>query len=251
MPEPSLDDVRYKRHVLLPGVGAAGQRELQRAKVLLVGLGGLGSPVALYLAAAGVGTLGLVDEDVVDVSNLQRQILYTESDVGRRKAQAAQERLGLLNPQVATDVFPQRFCAENAARLVAGYDFVVDCVDSFASKYLINDSCVRAGIPFCTAGVLEYVGQILTVLPGRTACYRCAMGEVDTDTAPKSENFGILGPLAGLFGTLQAIEVIKYITKCGENLTNRMLCCDVQGMDFYTRPVARDPNCRLCGAMSA
>lgn len=238
---------RYSRHMLLKGVGQAGQAKMREAKVLLVGAGGLGSPVAYYLAAAGVGTLGIVDFDTVDTSNLQRQTLHTSADVGRPKVESAAEKLRALNPHV--DVVPhrERLTASNAMSIIGNYDFVVEATDSLAAKFLINDACVLAGKPFSHGGVLRFEGEAMTYAPGH-ACYRCifnappAAGQTQT-----SAQVGVAGPVAGVIGALQATEVLKYFTGTGKLLTDRLLTIDASEMEFHTINVRRSAHCPICG----
>jgi molybdopterin-synthase adenylyltransferase len=243
-----LDDearARYARQLALPAIGPAGQAKLRAGRVLLVGAGGLGSPAALYLAAAGVGTLGIVDGDVVDVSNLQRQILFATADVGRPKAEAAAARLAALNPETVIEARRERLTAENGGALVAAYDFVIDATDNFAAKFLIADLCHAAGKPYVHGGILEFVGQAMTVLPGRTACYRCVFDgpPAETGNAPR----GPLGVVPGIIGSVQAAEAIKYLTGAGTLLTDRLLVVDTLAMLLRTVRVRRSRDCSLCG----
>lgn len=238
---------RYSRHILLQEVGVEGQERIRQGRVLVVGTGGLGSPVALYLAAAGVGTLGLVDGDVVDLSNLQRQIIHTTPEVGRRKVESAKEKINRLNPHVQVVTYPCFMNAENALDLVRDYDFVVDGTDNFVVKFLINDACVMAGKPFSHGGVLRFEGQTFTHLPG-TACYRCLFGAPPpAGSVPTCAQAGILGAVAGMLGTIQATEVLKYLTGTGELLTNRLLTFDAKSMEFHLIGMARNEACPLCG----
>ncbi|OZG58251.1 adenylyltransferase [Bifidobacterium tissieri] len=240
---------RYARHLILKGVGVRGQKRLLAAKVLIVGAGGLGSPVALYLAAAGVGTLGIVDDDVVDVSNLQRQIIHDSDRVGTSKAESAKESIVRLNPDVTVNVHRTMFDAGNAAELIADYDVVVDATDNFAAKFLINDACVLAGKPFVHGGVVQFAGQVMDYVPGRGPCYRCifrdmpAAGEV-----PTCKEAGVLGAAVGVIGSLQAVEVVKMITGTGDLLTGRMLTVDMLTMRIRAVPLPeREPDCPVCG----
>lgn len=231
---------RYKRHILLPEIGEAGQQRLLDSRVLIVGAGGLGSPVALYLAAAGVGHIGIADFDTVDLSNLQRQIIHTTHDIGRPKTLSAQEKIAALNPDVKVTAIPLRFDSDNAAAMIADYDIVVDATDSLDIKYLINDTCVKAGKPFVHGAINQYTGNVMTVLPG-TACYRCVFPQAQT-LKPSSE-YGVFGAIAGIAGTLQAAEVIKYLTGTGELLTNRLLSFDARTMQFFVLDTAPSPAC--------
>ena len=239
---------RYSRHILLREVGEAGQRKLARAKVLVVGTGGLGSPVALYLAAAGVGSLGIVDSDRVDLSNLQRQIVHATPDLGRVKVESAAEGLLALNPGVRVRQVFAKLCAANVMELIRDYDFVVDGTDNFAAKFLLNDACVLAGIPLSHGGVLRFEGQAMTILPGRTACYRCIFRQPPEPSAvATSAEVGILGPVAGLLGSIQATEVLKYFTGAGQLLTDALLRFDALTMNFRRIPLQRQEACPVCG----
>ncbi|EFL50729.1 UBA/THIF-type NAD/FAD binding protein [Solidesulfovibrio fructosivorans JJ]] len=237
---------RYSRHIVLPGIGIEGQRKIARGKVLVIGAGGLGSPVAYYLAAAGVGVLGILDCDVVDRSNLQRQILHATDDIGRPKVVSAKEKLERLNPDVSVRTYDTRIDASNIGKIIAPYDFVVDGVDNFQTKFLINDACILAGIPFSMGGVLQFVGQTMTVLPGKSACYRCVMGDV-SKSAPTCAEKGLLGPVPGITGTIQAAEALKYLTGAGELLCDNLLLFDATAMEFMKSPVRRNPDCPACG----
>jgi molybdopterin/thiamine biosynthesis adenylyltransferase len=239
---------RYSRHILLKEVGVEGQKKLWNAKVLLVGVGGLGSPVALYLAAAGVGTLGLADGDRVWLSNLQRQVIHHTPDVGRLKVESAAEKIRAMNPDVRLILHPERLVAANAVGIVRRYDFVVDATDSFQSKFLVNDACVLAGVPFSHGGVLRFQGQALTVIPGRSACIRCVF-----EAPPPADAFlscsqeGILGAVPGMLGTLQAAETLKYFTGAGRLLTDALLTFDALTMTFRRVPFKKNPRCAVCG----
>lgn len=239
---------RYSRNILLAEVGAEGQERLRGARVLVVGAGGLGSPVALYLAAAGVGTIGLVDFDVVDTSNLQRQVLHSSPDVGRPKVDSAAEKLRALNPNVRVVAHRERFCAANAEALVGGYDFIVDAVDNYAAKFLINDACVLAGRPFSHGGVLRFEGDAMTYVPGH-ACYRCVFNAPPPPgVVPTCAEAGVLGSVAGVLGTIQATETLKYFLGVGELLTDKVLSLDARTMDFRKVNVGRDDRCPICGS---
>lgn len=239
---------RYSRHILLREVGVEGQLKLNAARVLVVGAGGLGSPVSLYLAAAGVGTIGIVDNDAVDLSNLQRQIVHGTSDVGRSKVESAVATLQELNPEVTIE--PHRFllCADNVMDLIRRYDFVVEGTDNFPAKFLVNDACVLAGIPFSHGGVLRFAGQAMTILPGKSACYRCVFRQPPPEDAVSScSQAGILGAIAGMLGTIQAAETLKFITGTGQLLTDSLLTFDAMAMDFRKIPLTRQEDCPVCG----
>jgi len=239
--------VRYNRHLILDGIGPGGQQRLLKAKVLLVGAGGLGSPVALYLAAAGVGTLGIVDGDTVSLANLQRQVLHATPDIGMLKVDSARKHIGLLNPGVKVQAYPYYLAESNAAELVAQYDFVIDGSDNFATKYLVNDACVMARKPCCVGGISRYSGQLMTIVPG-SACYRCLFPSpppiVEVQTC---ERIGVLGSIAGLLGTLQATECIKYLVQAGQLLTNAMLTFDALTMQWQRIELNKNDDCPLCG----
>ncbi|MBL7077123.1 MAG: HesA/MoeB/ThiF family protein [Kiritimatiellae bacterium] len=237
---------RYARHLLLPEVGEEGQEALRAGRVLVVGAGGLGSPCALYLAAAGVGTLGIIDADAVELSNLQRQLLHATDDLGRAKVESASETLSALNPDVKLVMYPERLTASNAPEVLAGYDFVVDATDNFESKFLIADACYAAGKPYAHAGILRFGGQAMTVLPGESACYRCVFGGPPPGPVPEAAR-GLLGVLPGVIGTVQATEALKFLLGVGELLTDTLLVYDALKMTFRRVGVKRDPGCILCG----
>jgi molybdopterin/thiamine biosynthesis adenylyltransferase/rhodanese-related sulfurtransferase len=239
---------RYSRHLLIPEVGWAGQEKLAAARVLCVGAGGLGSPVLAYLAAAGVGRIGIVDDDTVDLTNLQRQILYTMDDVGAPKAATAAARLRALNPQVALDSIPVRFTAENARELVRLYDVVVDGTDTFGSRYLVNDACVLEGKPDVYGSIFRFDGQVSVFGVRGGPCYRCLYPQPPPEhLVPSCAEGGVLGALAGMIGTWQAAEALKLILGIGAPLVGRLLLVDA--LDARVREVrlARDPACPLCG----
>ena len=244
---PSYSD-RYSRNIILKEIGPTGQRKISAGKVLVIGAGGLGSPAALYCAAAGVGTIGIVDYDRVELSNLQRQILHTCSSIGQHKADSAQQRIQELNDTILVKPYVEKLSYDNAGSIIPGYDFVIDATDNFDTKFLINDVCVQSGIPFSHAGVLGWQGQTMTVLPGVAACYRCVFQEPPVpDSVPSCSQAGILGSVAGILGTIQATEAIKYLTGAGELLTDRLLVCDALTMQFRNVPVRRSSSCAACG----
>lgn len=225
---------RYQRNILIEGLGESGQRKLKAAKVLVVGAGGLGSPVLYYLAAAGVGTLGIVDDDVVDMTNLQRQVLHRTDDIGRLKIDSAKEKLLALNPETKLITYPERFLPENAAFLIKDYDFVIDCCDNYATKFLINDCCVEQQKAYSHGAVLALRGEVMSYVPG-CADYRAVFGGPPAEgTAPTSAEAGILGAIAGVVGSIQATEAIKYLTGLGELITNRILIFDGRSMAFHS-----------------
>ena len=239
---------RYSRHILLQDVGVEGQERIREGRVLVVGAGGLGAPVLMYLAAAGVGTLGVVDGDVVDLSNLQRQIIHTTPDVGKWKVESAQETIRAINPHVKVNVHKDFLMAANALDIVKEYDFVVDGTDNFPVKFLINDACVMAGKAFSHGGILRFEGQTFTHLPG-TACYRCMFQTPPPAGAvPTCSQAGVLGAIAGMLGTIQAAETLKYLTGVGELLTDKLLTFNAKTMDFRKVAVRRRTSCPVCGA---
>ncbi|WP_022835398.1 molybdopterin-synthase adenylyltransferase MoeB [Salisaeta longa] len=240
---------RYNRHLTLPEFGRAGQEKLKNASVLLVGAGGLGSPAAMYLAAAGVGRIGLVDFDQVEASNLQRQILYGTSDVGRPKLDAAAERLHDLNPHVEVDVHEVRLTSDNALDIIDGYDVVADGTDNFPTRYLVNDACVMTNTPNVYASIFRFEGQVSVFATEDGPCYRCLYEEPPPPgLVPSCAEGGVLGVLPGLVGTLQATEVIKLLTGIGEPLVGRLLMIDALAMNFRTLNIQKNPECPVCGA---
>jgi adenylyltransferase/sulfurtransferase len=246
--ELSSEEIRhYSRHLLLPEVGMEGQRRLKAARVLIVGAGGLGSPAGLYLAAAGVGTLGLADFDVVDESNLHRQVLYARSDVGRPKLDAAVERLRGVNPHIRLVPHPVRLDAGNALELFADYDFVLDGTDNFATRYLVNDACVLLGKPNVYGSVFRFEGQVSVFWGARGPCYRCLFPEPPPPgLVPSCAEGGVLGVLPGIIGSLQANEAIKLIVGIGEPLIGRLLLFDALKMKVREMRLRKDPSCPVC-----
>ncbi len=239
---------RYSRHILLQDVGVEGQEKIRDGKVLVVGAGGLGAPVAMYLAAAGVGTIGIVDGDVVDLSNLQRQIIHTTPDVDKWKVESAKETINAINPHVKVVTHREFLMADNALDLVKEYDFIVDGTDNFPVKFLINDACVMAGKPFSHGGILRFEGQTFTHVPG-SACYRCMFKTPPPPGAvPTCSQAGVLGAIAGMLGTIQAAETLKYLTGVGELLTNKLLTFNAKTMDFRKINVKKTDKCPICGA---
>ena len=238
---------RYSRHLLLDGFGLEGQQRLLDARVLIVGMGGLGSPIALYLAAAGVGTLGLVDGDTVSLTNLQRQIIHGTPDVGRSKVDSAAESIIRVNPEVKVEKHELFLNEDNALDIIRDYDFVVEGSDNFSAKYLVNDACVMLGKPFCIGGINRYAGQVMTHRPG-TACYRCLFPEPpareDVETCAM---VGVLGTIAGMLGTIQATEVVKCIVGVGEPLYNQLLTFDALSMQWNKLSFQHNEDCPLCG----
>jgi adenylyltransferase/sulfurtransferase len=239
---------RYKRHLFLDGVGPEGQERLLRSKVLIVGAGGLGCPASLYLVAAGVGQLALVDFDCVDASNLQRQVLYDTRDVGRPKVEAAAERLGALNPDVRIEQISEKLEASNAEKILRGYDVIVDGTDTFPSRYLMNDVCVWSGVPLVSGSIQRFEGHVTVFDARRGPCYRCLFPEPPPpELAPDCATAGVLGVLPGVVGTLEATEVIKLLLGKGEPLVGKLLVYDALAMEFRTFTVPKDSECVVCG----
>jgi adenylyltransferase/sulfurtransferase len=239
---------RYSRHFMLPEVGEAGQAKLLDAKVLLVGAGGLGSPAALYLAAAGVGTLGIVDHDVVDLSNLQRQILHSNDRVGMPKVESARETIGGLNPDVKVIGYPERLSSENILRIIRDYDVIVDGCDNFPTRYLVNDACVMTGKPNVHGSIFQFEGQASVFYPGKGPCYRCLFPEPPPPgAAPSCAEAGVLGVLPGLVGCVQVLETIKLILGVGKPLIGRMVYFDTLSMEIRIHKLRKDPKCPVCG----
>jgi molybdopterin/thiamine biosynthesis adenylyltransferase/rhodanese-related sulfurtransferase len=239
---------RYSRHLLLPEVGYQGQQRLKAARVLCVGAGGLGSPAALYLAAAGVGTIGLVDFDVVDVSNLQRQIIHGTGDVGRSKLESARERIDSLNPEVHVETFEAPFSIANAKMLVEAFDVVVDGTDNFPARYLVNDACVLYGRPNAWGSIFRFEGQASVFATPAGPCYRCLHPEPPPPgLVPSCAEAGVLGVLPGIIGTIQATETLKLILGIGDALIGRFLVYDALKMRFRELKLPRDPDCPICG----
>jgi sulfur-carrier protein adenylyltransferase/sulfurtransferase len=238
---------RYQRHLALPEIGAAGQQRLGAARVLVIGAGGLGSPAALYLAAAGCGTLGLLDGDRVELSNLQRQILFATADLGRSKAEAGRERLAALNPDIRVVAHPLELRAANVREVFSQYDIVLDGTDRLAARYLINDACVMLGRALVSAAIHRFEGQLMTYLPGRGPCYRCAFPQGATAVVGSCAEAGVLGVLPGVLGTLQATEAIKLITGAGEPLVGRLITYDALEMRFGDFRISRRADCAVCG----
>jgi len=240
--------VRYARHILLPEVGGKGQEKLLNAKVLLIGAGGLGSPVALYLAAAGVGTLGIMDGDIVDLSNLQRQVIHTTSDIGKLKVESAKETINQLNPDVNVLVYPAFATADNLPHILPEYDLVVDGCDNFATRYLMSDASVIYEKPYVYGSILRFDGQAAVFNPPAGPCYRCVFHEAPpAGVVPSCQEAGVLGVLPGLIGSIQATEAIKLILGVGEPLIGRLLIVDALGLEFITASVKRKIDCPVCG----
>lgn len=240
---------RYSRHIILKEVGAKGQKKLLNAKVLIIGAGGLGAPAAMYLAAAGVGTIGIADADEVDLSNLQRQIIHATSDIGKAKVQSAKETMEAINPDVTVKTYRTFVTSENIAELIADYDFIIDGTDNFPAKFLINDACVMAKKPFSHAGIIRFKGQLMTYVPGEGPCYRCVFKDPPPkDAVPTCKQAGVIGAMGGVIGSLQAMEAVKYIIGKGNLLTGYLLTYDALTMEFRkVKLPANTSKCAVCG----
>ena len=239
---------RYSRHIILQEVGVKGQKKLLNASVLIIGAGGLGAPAALYLAAAGVGTIGIVDADEVDLSNLQRQVIHTTNDVGKAKVKSAAETMEAINPDVTVKTYRTFVDSSNIMDLIKDYDFIIDGTDNFPAKFLINDVCVMAEKPFSHAGIIRFKGQLMTYVPGEGPCYRCVFkNPPPKDAVPTCKQAGVIGAMGGVIGSLQAMEAIKYIIGKGDLLTGKLLTYDALKMEFHTIKLPKDDHCAVCG----
>lgn len=239
---------RYSRHIILQEVGVKGQKKLLNASVLIIGAGGLGAPAALYLAAAGVGTIGIVDADEVDLSNLQRQVIHTTNDVGKAKVKSAAETMEAINPDVIVKTYRTFVDSSNIMDLIKDYDFIIDGTDNFPAKFLINDACVMAEKPFSHAGIIRFKGQLMTYVPGEGPCYRCVFkNPPPKDAVPTCKQAGVIGAMGGVIGSLQAMEAIKYIIGKGDLLTGKLLTYDALKMEFHTIKLPKDDHCAVCG----
>ncbi|MCM8797329.1 MAG: molybdopterin-synthase adenylyltransferase MoeB [Candidatus Omnitrophica bacterium] len=239
---------RYSRQIILPYVGGKGQEKLLSAKVLIVGAGGLGSPAALYLASAGIGRIGIVDSDKVEINNLQRQILHLNSGIGKSKVESAKERMTAINPDVEVVTYNLRLTSENILDIIRDYDIVIDGSDNFPTRYLVNDACVLSGKPLSHGGIFRFDGQATTILPRQSACYRCLFSEPPPPgLVPSCQEAGILGAVAGVIGTIQANEVLKYVLGIGNLLTGRLLIFNALDSSFRQVKVPRDAKCPVCG----
>ncbi|MEE8382708.1 MAG: molybdopterin-synthase adenylyltransferase MoeB [Thermodesulfobacteriota bacterium] len=239
---------RYSRHIILKEIGGEGQKKILNAKVVIIGAGGLGSPTAYYLAAAGVGKIGIVDSDKADLSNLQRQILHFTKDVGRLKTESAQEKLTAINPDCEVVPHTIRINAKNVLDIIGEYDVVINGSDNFPTRYLINDACVISKTPLFEGAVIGFSGQVMTILPYESACYRCLYEEPPPPgLVPSCQEAGVMGATPGVIGLIQATEVVKWILGRGKLLTNRVLIYSGLDMEFNEIPVARNPKCPVCG----
>jgi len=244
---------RYSRHILLPQVGGVGQEKLLRAKVFCVGIGGLGSPVALYLAAAGLGTIGIADSDQVDISNLQRQVLHYTDDIGKPKTHSAREKLEKLNPDVDVIIYEDLITKDNIREIVREYDIVIDGTDNFPTRYLVNDACFFEKKTLVSGAIFQFEGQVSVFKThGGGACYRCLYPEIPPEgLIPTCEEAGILGAVAGTVGTMQAVEALKEILQIGDPLVDKLLTMNALNMSFNTVKITKDPDCNLCGEKPA
>jgi thiazole biosynthesis adenylyltransferase ThiF len=239
---------RYSRHIILKEIGAKGQKKLLNGKVLIIGAGGLGAPAALYLAAAGVRTIGIVDADVVDLSNLQRQVIHTTNDIGKRKVESARETMNAINPDVKVNTYHEFVASDNIMDLIKDYDFILDGTDNFPAKFLINDACVMAKKPLSHAGIIRFKGQLTTIIPGEGPCYRCIFkNPPPKDAVPTCKQAGVIGAMGGVIGSLQAMEAVKYLTGVGDLLVGYLLTYDALKMEFHKIKLpARGEGCAVC-----
>ena len=240
---------RYSRHIILKEIGPKGQKKLMQARVLIIGAGGLGAPAALYLAAAGVGTIGIADADVVDLSNLQRQVIHSTADIGRPKVESARDSMLAINPEIDVHTYYEYITSENISGIIRDYDFILDGTDNFPAKFLINDACVLAGKPFCHAGIIRFHGQLMTYVPGKGPCYRCVFRQPPPKNAvPTCREAGVIGAMAGVIGCMQALEAVKYIVGVGDLLIGRLLTFDALDMEAHVIQLPDNPDCPVCGA---
>ncbi len=237
---------RYLRHLMLEDVGEEGQKKLSKAKILVIGAGGLGSPVCLYLTAVGIGRIGVLDYDIVEISNLQRQVIHATSDIGKAKISSAKIKMNNINPNVIIDTYFEKLTAQNSISIIQNYDFIIDATDNFTSKFLINDACVITNKAFSHAGVLKYRGQTMTIIPKRSACFACAFDEPPEKELDSFFRAGLFGVVPGIIGCIQASEAIKYILKIGDLLTNTLLTMDIKTMNFRKISINKNASCRVC-----
>lgn len=239
---------RYSRQIILPNVGGRGQEKLLAAKVLIIGAGGLGSPAALYLASAGIGTIGIVDSDKVELNNLQRQIIHSTKEVGKPKVESARDRINMINEDVKVITYNLRLTSENILGIIKDYDIIVDGSDNFPTRYLVNDACVLSKKPLSHGGIFRFDGQAITIIPGQSACYRCLFPEPPPPgLVPSCQEAGILGAVAGVIGVIQANEVLKFVLGLGNLLTGKLLVFNALESSFRQVKVPNDPKCPLCG----
>jgi molybdopterin/thiamine biosynthesis adenylyltransferase len=239
---------RYSRHILLKEIGIEGQARIMESRILIIGAGGLGAPAALYLAAAGVGTIGIADADSVDLSNLQRQIIHATPDIGTPKVVSAKNKMTAINPEINVKTYHEFVNASTIVDIIRSWDFVIDGTDNFAAKFLINDACVMEKIPFSHGGILRFTGQTMTILPGKSACYRCVFNAPPPkDKVPTCSQAGVLGPVAGMLGTIQAAEALKFVIGCNAALADSLLTFDAAAMEFRNVRVHKRNTCPVCG----
>ena len=239
---------RYSRQIILPEIGGEGQKKLIDSKVLVVGLGGLGSACAIYLAASGIGNIGIVDFDEVELNNLQRQVIHSENYIDKPKVDSAKDRIKDLNSDVEVVTFNTKLTPANILEIVSNYDMVADCTDNFPTRYLINDACLLANKPFTHAAVLQFYGQAMTIIPYKSACYRCLLPEMPAqDETLSCEQAGVIGTIVGIMGIIQANEIIKYILDIGELLSGKLLLVDAWQLDFEKIIIKKNPKCPICG----
>ncbi len=239
---------RYSRHIILPQVGGKGQKKLLASKVLIIGTGGLGSPSALYLAAAGIGKIGLVDFDDVEISNLQRQILHSTKDIGKPKVNSGKEKLNALNPDVEIVTYKTKLTSQNILDVIKDYDIVLDGSDNFPTRYLVNDACVISSKPLVHGGIFRFDGQAITIIPHKGPCYRCLFPEPPPPgLVPSCQEAGILGAVAGIIGVVQAVEALKYLLDIGDLLVGKLLIFNALQSSFRTVKVPKDKKCPICG----
>ncbi len=240
---------RYSRHITLREFGEESQEKLCNSRVLIIGTGGLGSPAAMYLAAAGIGTIGLCDDDCVDLSNLQRQIIHHTMDVGHLKTESAGNKIKSINPEVNVVVHNTLVSKDNIESIIKDYDFILDCTDNFETRFLINDACVKLRKPFCHGAVIRFIGQVMTYVPDSGPCYRCVFSDVPDETKLQSNKvLGVLGPVAGIIGTTQALECIKYLTGIGELLTGKLFTIDALNLKSRVMVLPTNDECPVCHA---
>lgn len=240
--------IRYDRNMLIPEIGILGQQKLLSSRVLVVGAGGLGSPALFYLACAGVGSIGIVDGDRIELSNLQRQILHSLQDLGELKTQSAKDKLNRLNPDIDIELFSEPLTQDNGVELISQYEFVIEATDNFKSKFLVNDICVRLGVPFCHAGILGMSGQMLTVIPSKSACFRCVFEDIPLkDQVPSTAEVGVFGAVPGVLGAIQATEAVKFLIGGGKLLVGRLLTYDALDLTFREIELPL-PFCKVCKA---
>ena len=239
---------RYSRQIILSEIGGEGQKKILDSKVLIIGLGGLGSSCAIYLAAAGIGNIGIVDYDKVGLNNLQRQIIHSESYVNKLKVESAKDRIKELNSEVEVIIYNTKLTPENALDIISNYDIVADCTDNFPSRYLINDACVLTNKPFAHAAILQFYGQAMTIIPDKSACYRCFLPDPPSpDSISSCEQTGVIGTVVGIMGIIQANEIIKYILDIGELLSGKLLIFDSLDSSFEKIIIKKNPKCPVCG----